>query len=148
MFGLGISCSEAKTIVQAILSEKPEFRYVVGSDAVTLMEARKNMPFFITPFPIFTIFRLGIFCFYILIYLLYLKISVFVMQVVLNRCQNLRINSQKSWLHIDILEIVGIFFFKTSIRATDTTEIRKAVMNIISYDSKEGNDRVEPFIDI
>src|SRR6187200_2773330 len=35
----------AKTIVQAILSEKPEFRYVVGSDAVTLMQARKNMPF-------------------------------------------------------------------------------------------------------
>ena len=34
----------AKTIVQAILSEKPEFRYVVGSDAVTLMQARKNMP--------------------------------------------------------------------------------------------------------
>ena len=112
------------------------------------MEARKNMPFFITPFPIFTIFRLGIFCFYILIYLLYLKISVFVMQVVLNRCQNLRINSQNYGLHIDILEIFGIFFFKTSIRATDTTEIRKAVMNIISYDSKEGNDRVEPFIDI
>ena len=35
----------AKTIVQAILSEKPEFRYVVGSDAVTLMQARKNMPY-------------------------------------------------------------------------------------------------------
>jgi hypothetical protein len=35
----------AKTINQAILSEKPEFRYVVGSDAVTLMQARKNMPF-------------------------------------------------------------------------------------------------------
>ena len=35
----------AKTIVQAILSEKPEFRYVVGSDAVTLLEARKNMPY-------------------------------------------------------------------------------------------------------
>ncbi len=35
----------AKTIVQAILSEKPEFRYVVGSDAITLMQARKNMPF-------------------------------------------------------------------------------------------------------
>src|SRR5438093_8724487 len=33
----------AKTIVQAILSEKPEFRYVVGNDAVTLMQARKNM---------------------------------------------------------------------------------------------------------
>ena len=35
----------AKTIIQAILSEKPEFRYVVGSDAVTLMQARKNMPY-------------------------------------------------------------------------------------------------------
>jgi len=35
----------SKTIVQAILSEKPEFRYVVGSDAVTLMQARKNMPY-------------------------------------------------------------------------------------------------------
>ena len=35
----------AKTIVQAILSDKPEFRYVVGSDAVTLMQARKNMPY-------------------------------------------------------------------------------------------------------
>jgi short-subunit dehydrogenase len=35
----------AKTIIQAILSEKPEFRYVVGNDAVTLMEARKNMPY-------------------------------------------------------------------------------------------------------
>jgi hypothetical protein len=35
----------AKTIVQAILSEKPKLRYVVGSDAVTLMQARKNMPF-------------------------------------------------------------------------------------------------------
>jgi hypothetical protein len=35
----------AKTIVQAILSEKPKFRYIVGSDAVTLMQARKNMPY-------------------------------------------------------------------------------------------------------
>jgi NAD(P)-dependent dehydrogenase (short-subunit alcohol dehydrogenase family) len=35
----------AKTIVQAILTEKPEFRYVVGNDAVSLLEARKNMPF-------------------------------------------------------------------------------------------------------
>jgi NAD(P)-dependent dehydrogenase (short-subunit alcohol dehydrogenase family) len=35
----------AKTIFQAVLSEKPEFRYVVGTDAVTLMQARKNMPF-------------------------------------------------------------------------------------------------------
>ena len=43
---------------------------------------------------------------------------------------------------------IGIFFFKTSIRAIDITEIRKAVMNIILYDSKEGNERLEPFIDI
>ena len=35
----------AKNIVQAILSEKPEFRYVVGSDAANLLEARKNMPY-------------------------------------------------------------------------------------------------------
>jgi short-subunit dehydrogenase len=35
----------AKTIVQAISNEKPEFRYVVGTDAVTLLEARKNMPY-------------------------------------------------------------------------------------------------------
>jgi predicted SnoaL-like aldol condensation-catalyzing enzyme len=30
-----------------------------------------------------------------------------------------------------MLEIFGIFFFKTSIRAIDTIEIRKAVMNIM-----------------
>ena len=35
----------AKTIVQAILTEKPEFRYVVGSDALNLLEGRKNMPY-------------------------------------------------------------------------------------------------------
>jgi hypothetical protein len=35
----------AKTIVQAILTEKPEFRYVVGIDAVGLLEARKTMPY-------------------------------------------------------------------------------------------------------
>ena len=35
----------AKTIVDAILSGKPEFRYVVGSDAISLLEARKNMSF-------------------------------------------------------------------------------------------------------
>ena len=35
----------ANTIIQAILSERPEFRYLVGSDAVTLMEARRNMPY-------------------------------------------------------------------------------------------------------
>ena len=44
---IGSSLGEevAKTIVQSILSKKPEFRYVVGSDAVTLMQARKNMPY-------------------------------------------------------------------------------------------------------
>ena len=35
----------AKIIVQTILTEKPEFRYVVGSDALNLLEARKNMPY-------------------------------------------------------------------------------------------------------
>ena len=35
----------AKTIIQAISDEKPEFRYVVGNYAVTLLEARKNMPY-------------------------------------------------------------------------------------------------------
>jgi NAD(P)-dependent dehydrogenase (short-subunit alcohol dehydrogenase family) len=35
----------AKTIVQAISTEKPEFRYVVGNDAIGLLEARKNMPY-------------------------------------------------------------------------------------------------------
>ncbi|PWU79106.1 MAG: short-chain dehydrogenase/reductase [Candidatus Nitrosopolaris wilkensis] len=35
----------AKTIIQAILDEKPEFRYVVGNYAVSLLEARKNMPY-------------------------------------------------------------------------------------------------------
>ena len=33
----------AKTIVQAISAEKPEFRYVVGNYAVSLLEARKKM---------------------------------------------------------------------------------------------------------
>jgi hypothetical protein len=57
------------------------------------------------------------------------------------------INTQKYRLHIDIPEVFGFSFFRTSIRAIDTTEIRKAVMNIILYDSKEGNDRVKPFIE-
>ena len=35
----------AKTIFQAISTEKPEFRYVVGNDAISLLEARKNMPY-------------------------------------------------------------------------------------------------------
>jgi NAD(P)-dependent dehydrogenase (short-subunit alcohol dehydrogenase family) len=33
----------AKTIFQAISTKKPEFRYVVGNDAVSLLDARKNM---------------------------------------------------------------------------------------------------------
>ena len=47
-----------------------------------------------------------------------------------------------------LIIMFDIFFFKTSIRAIDITEIKKAVMNIILYDSKEGNERLEPFIDI
>jgi hypothetical protein len=39
------SRKKLKTIVQTILSEKPELRHVVGSAAVTLMQARKNMPY-------------------------------------------------------------------------------------------------------
>ena len=35
----------AKTIFQAISAEKPEFRYVVGKYADSLLEARKNMPY-------------------------------------------------------------------------------------------------------
>jgi NAD(P)-dependent dehydrogenase (short-subunit alcohol dehydrogenase family) len=35
----------AKAISQAISTEKPEFRYVVGNDAVSLLEARENMPY-------------------------------------------------------------------------------------------------------
>jgi short-subunit dehydrogenase len=35
----------AKTILQAISTEKPEFRYVVGNYAVSLLEARNNMPY-------------------------------------------------------------------------------------------------------
>jgi hypothetical protein len=35
----------AKKILQAISVEKPEFRYIIGKDAVCLFEARKNMPF-------------------------------------------------------------------------------------------------------
>lgn len=33
----------AKVILNAIMSEHPEFRYVIGNDAATLLEARKNM---------------------------------------------------------------------------------------------------------
>lgn len=35
----------AETIFQAISAEKPEFRYVVGKYADSLLEARKNMPY-------------------------------------------------------------------------------------------------------
>jgi NAD(P)-dependent dehydrogenase (short-subunit alcohol dehydrogenase family) len=35
----------ARAIVDAISTERPEFRYVVGNDAVSLSEARKNMSF-------------------------------------------------------------------------------------------------------
>ena len=35
------SRKRSKTIVQAILSEKPEFRYVVGSDAVIYASKKK-----------------------------------------------------------------------------------------------------------
>jgi NAD(P)-dependent dehydrogenase (short-subunit alcohol dehydrogenase family) len=35
----------AKTIIQAISVEKPEFRYVVGNYAVSLLETRKNIPY-------------------------------------------------------------------------------------------------------
>ncbi len=38
--------------------------------------------------------------------------------------------------------------FKTSIRTIDTIENRKAVRNIILYDSKEGNERLEPVVDV
>ena len=33
----------AKTILQAVMSDNPNFRYVVGKDAAMLLEARKNM---------------------------------------------------------------------------------------------------------
>ena len=35
----------AKTIVQAISTDKPEFRYVIGNDAVSLLEARNKMSY-------------------------------------------------------------------------------------------------------
>ncbi len=35
----------AKTIFEAISVEKPEFRYLVGNDAISLSEARKNMSY-------------------------------------------------------------------------------------------------------
>jgi hypothetical protein len=33
----------AKVILKAVTSEHPELRYVVGNDAATLLETRKNM---------------------------------------------------------------------------------------------------------
>ena len=33
----------AKTILQAVMADNPDFRYVVGKDAAMLLEARKNM---------------------------------------------------------------------------------------------------------
>ena len=35
----------AKTILQAVIADNPDFRYVVGKDAIMLLEARKNMPY-------------------------------------------------------------------------------------------------------
>ena len=34
----------ANVILQAVLSDNPDFRYVVGKDAVAILEARRNMP--------------------------------------------------------------------------------------------------------
>ena len=34
----------AKVILQAVLSDNPDFRYVVGKDAAAIIEARKSMP--------------------------------------------------------------------------------------------------------
>ena len=33
----------AKVILDAVTSEDPQLRYLVGNDAATIMEARKNM---------------------------------------------------------------------------------------------------------
>jgi hypothetical protein len=33
----------AKVILEAVTSDNPDFRYVVGKDAATILEARKNM---------------------------------------------------------------------------------------------------------
>jgi hypothetical protein len=33
----------AKVILQAVTSASPDFRYVVGKDAATILEARRNM---------------------------------------------------------------------------------------------------------
>jgi hypothetical protein len=34
----------AKVILQAITSENPQLRYIVGNDAATIIQARMNMP--------------------------------------------------------------------------------------------------------
>lgn len=34
----------AKVILQAVLSDNPDFRYVIGKDAAMMLEARRNMP--------------------------------------------------------------------------------------------------------
>ena len=34
----------AKVILQAVLSDNPDFRYVVGKDAAAILEARRSMP--------------------------------------------------------------------------------------------------------
>ena len=34
----------AKVILQAVTSENPQLRYTVGDDAVTIIQARMNMP--------------------------------------------------------------------------------------------------------
>jgi hypothetical protein len=47
-----------------------------------------------------------------------------------------------------LFNVIGIFLFKITIRITDTIENRKAVRDIILYDSKEGNEVFEPFIDV
>ena len=37
------STQVAKVILQAVISDNPELRYVVGKDAAMIIEARKNM---------------------------------------------------------------------------------------------------------
>ncbi|MGH9976151.1 MAG: short-chain dehydrogenase/reductase, partial [Nitrososphaeraceae archaeon] len=34
----------AKTILDVVMSEDPQLRYIVGNDATKMIEARKNMP--------------------------------------------------------------------------------------------------------
>lgn len=33
----------ARVIIQAVMADNPDFRYAVGKDAATLLEARRNM---------------------------------------------------------------------------------------------------------